>query len=193
MARSEGHCSVEGGTTFGGIGGIGGTGGDGIATDVRRSAIIPYLVFNVIFGPLPEPYFPARWESPDSVFDAPSPGNSEFISQFRQSATISRLAPPGTVSAISPEEFVICTSSFGAEENLTPVEALRLSIITLPPGFSKLISESRVRRLRFPGASTMSIFPEPVSMCPTSAESVRSVFEETMRTPFTALSTRTGP
>src|SRR5258707_13043566 len=104
----------------------------------------------MIFGPLPLPYFPARCESPDPVFDALSPGNSELISQFRQSATISKLAPAGTVRAISEEEFVICTSSFGAGENLTPTEALRLSMLTLPLGFSTLISQSRVRKFRFP-------------------------------------------
>src|SRR5260221_6155042 len=56
-----------------------------------------------------------------------------------------------------------------------------------------LMSSSRVRAIKLPGASTTSKFPEPASMCPASCVSVRSVRCDTNRTPLVTLSARIGP
>src|SRR6266851_1811516 len=55
-------------------------------------------------------------------------------------------------------------------------------MVTLPPAFSMVMSSSRVRAIKLPGASTTSRFPDPASMWPESCVSVKSVRCETKRT-----------
>ncbi len=88
-------------------------------------------------GPRPEPTFPSRCELPFVDEDlSVGASNSDSMSPSRQSAVISKLEFPGILREIPPEEFVISISSLGGEEKRTEILPSRLSILTLPPGFS---------------------------------------------------------
>ena len=57
-----------------------------------------------------------------------------------QSARISKLADPGRLREMPAEELLISMSSLGGTEKRTSTLPLRLSILSLPPGFSMVMS-----------------------------------------------------
>jgi hypothetical protein len=103
---------------------------------------------------------------------------------------MSKLELPGKVSEISEEELVMATSLGRQKSHVHAcVTIVDIHLATDFPGLLRIL----VRKFKFPGALTISRFPDPASMCPPSEESVKSVFGVIRRIPLVTLSARTGP